>query len=371
MKLTVNKKSLSTALSAVGSIVPARSPKPLLLNVRLQVKDGTAILTGSDSEIDMRYEIPDVRADEDGELLLPTRRAIEILREMPGDNVTLDVDGKHGAVRIVGDRSEFRLPSADPAEFPVVSQFDAQECFSIPAKALGTMIRRTIFATDPTSSRYALGGVMFEFGAHVVNLVATDSRRLAMASATLGRTGNPPEPSKPPIVPVKTLAVLERLLPDTDDPVLCSCEATGIAFSVGPAVIRSRLMEGRFPRYQDVIPKKHEVSVEVIAGQLHSVVRQAQIVTSEESRGVDFRFGNGGLDLRSEAADVGNSRVEMPICYDGEPVVIRLDPRFVADFLKAVAPETQVSVKLLGSDDPGVLTTVDGYTYVIMPLSRE
>jgi DNA polymerase-3 subunit beta len=144
-----------------------------------------------------------------------------------------------------------------------------------------------------------------------------------------------------------------------------------VLFKTANATIFSRLVEGRFPRYQDVIPKSHEIAVELMAGQFHSVVRQAQIVTNEESRGVDFTFGDGLLVLTSQAADVGTSRVEMPISYTGPNLVIRFDPRFISDFLKVLAPETQVNFKLSTDEDPGVLSTEDGYTYVIMPLSRE
>ena len=168
------------------------------------------------------------------------------------------------------------------------------------------------------------------------------------------------------------MSLLERTIPDSDDPVhIAIHHPNDVLFKTANATIFSRLVEGRFPRYQDVIPRSHEVAIELLAGQFHAVVRQAQIVTNEESRGVDFKFGDGTLILSSQAADVGSSRVEMPISYSGAELLIRFDPRFISDFLKVLAPETQVSLKLSTDEDPGVLTTEDGYTYVIMPLSRD
>ncbi len=370
MKLECSRSVLATAFGAVGAVIPSRTPKPILQNVKLQVLGGKSTLIGTDSEIAIRYEVPEVICQGSGEALLPTRRVSDILRELRDDKVTLHIETD--AVRICGDRSEFRLPVADPAEYPPVAAFDDQDYFTLPGKTLRDMIRRTIFATDPESSRYALGGILFEFGTDKLSLVATDSRRLALMHAPLSKHGNAPTPAAPPVIPSKTMSLLERTIPDTDDLVQIAIHhPNDVLFKTANATIFSRLVEGRFPRYQDVIPKSHELSIELVAGQFHSVVRQAQIVTNEESRGVDFQFDNGTLLLTSQAADIGTSRVEMPISYSGPKLVIRFDPRFVSDFLKVLPPETQVSFKLSTDEDPGVLTTEDGYTYVIMPLSRD
>lgn len=370
MKLECSRSVLATAFGAVGAVIPSRTPKPILQNVKLQVAGGKTTLIGTDSEIAIRYDVPEVICQGSAEALLPTRRVSDILRELRDDKVTLHLEAD--AVRICGDRSEFRLPVADPAEYPPVAAFDDKDYFTLPGKTLRDMIRRTIFATDPESSRYALGGILFEFGADKLSLVATDSRRLALMHAPLGKQGNAATPAAPPVIPSKTMSLLERTIPDTDDLVhIAIHHPNDVLFKTANATIFSRLVEGRFPRYQDVIPRSHEVSIELVAGQFHSVVRQAQIVTNEESRGVDFEFGDGTLLLTSQAADIGTSRIEMPISYSGSKLVIRFDPRFISDFLKVLAPETQVSFKLSTDEDPGVLTTDDGYTYVIMPLSRD
>lgn len=370
MKLDCSRSILATAFGAVGAVIPSRTPKPILQNVKLQVAGGKVTLIGTDSEIAIRYDVPEATCQGSGEALLPNRRVSDILRELRDDTVTLHIEAD--AVRVCGERSEFRLPVSDPAEYPPVASFDEQDYFSIPGKILRDMIRRTIFATDPESSRYALGGILFEFGTDKLSLVATDSRRLALMHAPMTTQGKAVPPATSPVIPSKTMSLLERTIPDSDDPVhIAIHHPNDVLFKTANATIFSRLVEGRFPRYQDVIPRSHEVAIELLAGQFHAVVRQAQIVTNEESRGVDFKFGDGTLILSSQAADVGSSRVEMPISYTGAELLIRFDPRFISDFLKVLAPETQVSLKLSTDEDPGVLTTEDGYTYVIMPLSRD
>jgi DNA polymerase-3 subunit beta len=139
----------------------------------------------------------------------------------------------------------------------------------------------------------------------------------------------------------------------------------------GPATIYSRLVEGRFPRYRDVIPTRATTEIEMVVAPLHTAVRQAMIVTDDESRGVDFAFGKGTLKLSSQAANLGTSKIEIPIGYDGPEIVATFDPRFIAEFLKVLDAATQVTLRLIDGNSAAVFTADASYTYVIMPLARE
>ena len=137
-------------------------------------------------------------------------------------------------------------------------------------------------------------------------------------------------------------------------------------------MISAGLLEGRYPRWRDVFPQRaNSLKIDLTVGPFHSAVRQAAIVTSEESRGIDFTFGGGSLVLAGQTAEVGQSRVELPIAYDGIPISITLDPRFVNDFLKVLEPEKTFTIDLQDGDAAAVCTTDDGYGYVIMPLARD
>jgi len=147
--------------------------------------------------------------------------------------------------------------------------------------------------------------------------------------------------------------------------------ANDVLVKSGHSTIYSRLVEGRFPKYRDVIPAQAKISIELVVNPFYNAVRQAQIVTNEESRGVDFTFGDGTLVLSGQTAEVGQSRVELPIAYAGPAISITLDPRFVIDFLKVLEPEKSFTLDLQDADGAAVCTTDDGYGYVIMPLARD
>ena len=136
--------------------------------------------------------------------------------------------------------------------------------------------------------------------------------------------------------------------------------------------IHARLLEGRFPRWRDVFPNREEsVKIDLAVGPLHAAVRQAAVVTSDESRGIDFTFGSGSLVLAGQTADVGQSRVELPIAYDGAELTITLDPRFLIDFLKVLDADKTFTLDIKDAESAAVCTTEDDYGYVIMPLARD
>ena len=282
----------------------------------------------------------------------------------------VNIELADGAVRIRSGHSEFKLSVEDPAEFPPVVGFEDERYHVVPGRVLREAIRRTVFATDVESTRYALGGVLLELEKDSITLAATDSRRLAVVKAACRAQGleRPDNPS--PVIPTKALSLIERSIADDGD-VFLAVHANDVLVKSGHSTIYSRLVEGRFPKYRDVIPAQAKISIELVVNPFFSAVRQAQIVTNEESRGVDFAFSKGLLTLNSQAADIGQSRVELPVSYDGADLAITFDPRFVAEFLRVLEPERQVRLDLIDAESAAVLRTDDGYTYVIMPLSRD
>jgi len=369
MQLTCSHSALTSAFQAVSGVVPTRTTKEILKNVKLQVSGGTATLLGTDSETGIRCVVPNIEADSSGEALLPTARVLQILRELSDDAVKLEVTGD--AVWIRGGNSEFRLSSEDPSDFPPVASFGDDSYFVIPANSLRQMIRRTVFATDAESTRYALGGVLLELNPERATLAATDSRRLAVISAPCRAEGKPTMPSTPPVVPAKAMTLLERVLGDTDVEVKLAVHPNDIVVQAGDITITSQLVQGRFPDYKKVIPAGFSATIELVGGPFYSAIRQAQIVTNEESRGVDFTFAPGTLRLSSQAADIGQSKIELPIGYDGAELTITFDPRYIADFLRVLEPGTTLRFQLIDHESAAVLATEDHYTYVIMPLSRD
>jgi DNA polymerase-3 subunit beta len=371
MKALCNREGLLTAFGMVGGVVPARSPKPILQSVKLVADaDEGSILMATDLEVGIRHRVIGMKVEQPGSVILPTQRFGSILRTSADPELTVEADGDQLVVR--GLRAEFTLPGEDPSLYPEVPDFGATSYHVVAAADLRKLIRRTIFATDVDSTRYALGGVLVELTAESITLVGTDGRRLARMSAPAEAENDAAVPTGSPVVPVKALKLIERNLDDGDPPVHLAIQGTtAVLVRTDRAVIYSRLVEGRFPRYQDVFPANVEVRIRFEAGPLRLAVEQASIVTSEESRGVDFHFGDGVLRLASQAADVGSSHVELPIAYEGKPIEITFDPRYLTDALKTLDDTVEITAELIDSKNAAVFKTDDRYTYVVMPLTRD
>ncbi len=370
MKVTCDREALLAAFQTAAAVVPSRSPKPILQNIKLEVSDQGAILLATDLEIGIRIQVPGIQVHTPGSAILPLGRFGSILRESSDDMLHLESDGQSTTVR--GERSEFKLPSENPQEFPAVADFQEGAYHELSARLLRELIKRTIFATDNESSRYALGGVLLEMGPDKIVGVGTDGRRLAKMEVPAHSVGGHQSGDSMTIVPSKAMQLIERALTDGDAEIQLAARPNEILIRSPRATIYSRLVEGRFPKWRDVFPQRtNAAKVELTVGPLHSAVRQAAIVTSEESRGVGFHFKAGSLILSGRAAELGQSRVELPIAYDGAELSITLDPRFVSDFLKVLDPEKVVTIELKDSESAAVCSTDDGYGYVIMPLARD
>jgi DNA polymerase-3 subunit beta len=168
------------------------------------------------------------------------------------------------------------------------------------------------------------------------------------------------------------MTLLDRALGDSDDNLQLSARENDVLVKSGPVTMYSRLVEGRFPKWRDVFPKRENMTrIELTVGPFWAAIRQAAIVTSEERRGVDFTFGQGKLTLVAHGAEFGESHVDLPIAYDGADITITLDPRYLNDFLRVLNPEKTLTMELRDGESAAVCATDDGYAYVIMPLARD
>jgi DNA polymerase-3 subunit beta len=371
MKVVCQREKLLAAFQTAAAIAPARSPKPILQNVKLDVSADDAVLLATDLEIGIRIHAGGFEVTAPGSVVLPLARFGPILRESNDDVLRIDSDGKSISVR--GVRSEFKLPAENPAEYPVVAEFADEAYHLVSARALRELIRRTVFATDSESSRYALGGVLLEFADKSITGVGTDGRRLAKMEVPASSVGgHQSDGAATTIVPAKALQHIERALTDGDAEVKICARPNEVLVKTERMTIYSRLVEGRFPKWRDVFPQNRESSkIELSVGQLLAAVRQAQIVTNEESKGVDFEFDNGTLTLSGKAADVGQSHVELPISYDGPKVGIMLDPKYVSEFLRVLDSDKSFTFEIKDAESAAVARTDDNYGYVIMPLARD
>jgi DNA polymerase-3 subunit beta len=168
------------------------------------------------------------------------------------------------------------------------------------------------------------------------------------------------------------MQLLERVLADSEEEIFLAARENDVLIKSPKITVYTRLVEGRFPRWRDVFPKLDSMTpIELTVGPFYAAVRQAAIVTSERQRGVDFQFGDGKLTLTARSAEMGESRVDLPIAYEGAQLAVMLDPRFVSDFLKVLDLDATITFHVRNGESAVVAATGDGYNYVIMPLSRE
>jgi len=376
MKIKCNRDSLLTAFLTVAPVAPTRSPKPILQNVKIDASADKTTLVATDMEQGICYDVADVEVEVPGAVILPISRFGSLLRESTDKVLHIESGGQEESAEqgtsIEGERSKFTFAAPDPADFPSVHRFDASDYIELSARLFREMIRRTIFAIDPESSRYALGGVLLEPADGKLTAVGTDGRRLARMEGPVQTVGNPKESESSQIVPGRSMQLIERAVSDADAEIQVALSASEIVVTSQRATIYARLLEGRFPSWRDVFPKRQQgIKIDLPVGPFYSAVRQAAIVTSEESRGIDFVFGAGSLVLVGRTADVGQARVDLPIGYDGPSISIMLDPRYVNDVLKVLDPESTIHLDLQDGESAAVVATDDGYGYVIMPLSRD
>ena len=177
MRITCDREKLLHAFQTAASVAPTRSPKPILQNLKLEVNSDKGTLMGTDLEVGIRIDVPGIVVEVPGSVILPIVRFLSILRESSDETLSVESDGRKIQVR--GARSQFQLPSENPDEFPAVAAFEEQKYHEMPARFFREIVRRTVFATDTESTRYALGGVLLELGPDHITAVATDGRRLA------------------------------------------------------------------------------------------------------------------------------------------------------------------------------------------------
>jgi len=285
VKIKIDRESFLKVFQLASAVAPSRSPKEILQNIKLEVSKGGSFLTATDTEVGVRLSVPNVVVEAAGKAVLPISRLNLILRESSDETLNLEADDSK--ILVTGVSSRFELQAQNPDEFPDVNQFDQKDYFEVDANVLKDLIRRTLYATDNESSRYALGGVLLEMDGESIVAVGTDGRRLAKMEGTMTTVGKP-KPGGQTIVPSRSMQLIDRMLPDDDTKIKIAAQANDLTLEEPGGVFYTRLVEGRFPPWQDVIPKREKTNrIEVSVGPLHSAIRQAAIVASRSRTNTD------------------------------------------------------------------------------------
>jgi DNA polymerase III subunit beta len=375
MKIIVDREQLASAFALAGSVAPSRSPKEILQNVKLTAVGGKITLEATDMEISIRAQVGgEFNIQQEGTVLLPVGRTAAILRESTDEDMVIELVDV--TIFIKGKTAKFRLPSANPDEFPQVPQFGSADFLIVEARALKTAIQRTVYATDSESSRFALGGIKLEMdGDRQAVAVGTDGRRLTYCHFAVEKVGVCEyfDPSKATILPSVAAKLLERSIEPKDGPVKIAARTNDVIVESDRCTIFTRLIEGRYPNWRQVIAgiSDDHARIDVPNGCLRACIRQAAITTSMETRGVVMTFDAGSMVIESETAELGQSRIETPIAYDEDRKTVKVDYRFVAEFCNVIQPDEILGLRVASENRPIELASGDDYKCVIMPMARD
>src|SRR5262249_15406855 len=368
MKVVCHREGLLGACQVASVAVAARDVKPVLKNLKAIVEEGRCTLMATDLELGIRLDVRGLKTDEPGEALFPTGRMIAILREATDEELVIEAGPEACVVR--GQANEFSMPGEDPAAFPDIPSFAEEKYHELTAGVLREMIRRTLFAAAASEhTRFgATTGVLWELEDEQARLVATDGRRLALAMGPTQSNGGHSTKGHMPEAPPKAMSLLERNVTEPDEVVRVCFRPNEVLLKTERAMIYSRLVEGRFPDYRKVIPQKHNVKVHLAVGPFQTAVRQAAIMTDDESKRVMFTFAKKKLTLEAQGSESGRSDVEMPLEYEGKSLKISFDPKFVLDMLRVLEPDTALTLEMNDSSSPAVFKAEPHYLYVVVPL---
>jgi DNA polymerase-3 subunit beta len=368
MKSICHREGLLAGCQLASAAVASRDVKPVLRNLKAVVADDRCTLMATDLELGIRLDVRGIKVEEPGEALLPTNRFIAILREATDEEMTIEASPDACIIR--GEHNEFEMPGEDPGAFPDLPTFIDEKYHELTAGVLREMIRRTIFAAAAAEhTRFgATTGILWELEGDEARLVATDGRRLALAHGAAQEKGGHTTKGQMPVVPTKAMTLLERNLVEPDELVKISLRPNEVLMKTERAMIYSRLVEGRFPNYRQVLPQKQSVKVPLSVGTFQTAVRQAAIMTDEESKRVVFSFAKKKLTLQARGLEAGRSKVELPLDYEGKSVEISFDPKFLIDMLRVLEPDTAMTLELSDGRTPALFRIEPNYQYVVVPL---
>jgi DNA polymerase-3 subunit beta len=368
MKAILPRQELFDALGAVVQVASARTPKPILNCVHLVLDKERLVLLATDGETGLRVGVGALSVKKPGQVVVPAERLLSIVRELGDAELALEADERQCFIR--GQGSEFKIYTASTVDFPPVAGFDGEADLTLDGADLRRMTVMTIYAAARETSRFAINGVLWEKQGKRLYMVATDGRRLARAGVAL-RDAKAPDFEA--IIPARALAIFERVFaPKSAElgwQVQVKLAPNQVVLRSEDRVLSTVLVEGHFPKYQDVIPKGQDKRARVQRDELHAAVRRAGLLTTEESRAIRLSFQPNQLVITSQAPEQGEARIELPIQYEGAPLEIGFNPTFLSEALKVV-PFEEVFVELQESFRPGLVCGEDKseFLYVIMPV---
>ena len=362
--ITAERDALLKPIQTVSGIVERRHTLPILSNLLLRKTGGSLSFLATDIEVQISTAMPTGDDGKDQAITVGARKLLDILRALPSAPVSLKLEGKR--LQIQSGKSRFALSTLAAEDFPTVaaaSEYKAS--FSLPQKALKQLLALVQYAMAQQDIRYYLNGLLLIAQGNLIRVVATDGHRLAFASAQIEASVEHQEV----IIPRKTVIELERLLEDSDEPIKIDLAQAQVRFSFSNTELTSKLVEGKFPDYQRVIPTGYKNKFDIKREDLISSLQRAAILTNDKFKGVRCVVADNSLKISCTNTDQEEAQEEAEIVYSGDPIDIGFNVNYLLDVLNHVKTET-VQMSLGDSNSSALVTTEDSpdFRYVVMPM---
>lgn len=364
MKIFCSKDALLSGVNAVQKAISGKNTLPVLQGILIKTEQQSLQFAATDLEIGIRCEVPS-DVTEEGTMVVPAKLFSEIVRKLPDTTITLEENDK--AIKICYYESEIILNGYDPEEFPLLPDLMEPITFTLPTIIFKNMIRQTIFSCSVEENRPVFTGILLQIEGTNVRLVATDTHRLAYSIAEIS---NSDESRFSGIIPAKTLSEIYRLLRDEDEDLTISYGNNQVVFQFGSIYLISRLIEGQFPNYKQVIPQTCETKVILSAKKFLEAVERALVLTRDKAGANIVRINVVNNELRiDQTSELGKISEQINVEMEGKDVTIAFNAKFLIDALKVIDSD-QILFELSGPFSPGVMRPLDNsnYIYLVLPI---
>ena len=366
MKLSVQCHELSSRLQTILTVVSARTTLPVLGNILLKADNDALALSATDLDLSIACSIP-AQVAKPGSTTVPARMLAEIVRELTDESVNISVTNHR--MEIKAGRGVYKLSGMSPEEFPRLPALPDTTPITIPADQLRMVVQKTAYAASTDDTRPALNGILWHSNGEGVYVVATDGHRLARVMLPANYLSGI---NRELIIPPKALGLVLKVVGESESDVRIQLGEKTVVFSIDNTVITSRLIEGPYPKYQQVIPKDNDKRLRADKERLTAALRRMAVMASDQTHRVRLSMKDDALKLFVSTPDVGEGSEEMMVSYEGEPIDIGFNANYLLEVLKYLptdevrltfkAPERAATIEPVGWDDPA------SYLTLVMPL---
>ncbi len=364
MKFSIQREALLKPLQQIVGVVERRQTLPVLGNILFQAEGGNLTLTATDLEVELIARLA-IDTKDNLETTLPARKLFDICKALP-EQATLEFSVDADRALVKSGRSRFTLATLPASDFPVIDELKAAQSFSLSQLALKSIIERTHFAMAQQDVRYYLNGLMLEIQPNAIRAVATDGHRLALSEVSVdtGITEN-----QQVIVPRKGIQELVRLLDNSDDPAEIQLGSNHIRISLPEIRFTSKLIDGRFPDYDRVMPKGSDKEVVADCSALRQALSRTSILSNEKYRGIRLNLDKNSLKIQAHNPEQEEAEEEIEVQYSTDPLEIGFNVTYLLDALSAI-PGNEVRVLLSDANSSCLIEDAASTNsrYVVMPM---